>query len=185
MAPSRMESKEDIAIAIHRALVEVYTVKEAGLSIVDPSWEDADYDSDWGAVGFHQHGNGTVEPIYPSEEIRQKILHHLTNPESEDDSLADSVAEDVEDLETEESDEKTGEEAQATLDQSQSSEEGELEGANVNTPEDDMMEEDETNSESPLTDKSWLNVPFDDIDVKFMVSVRHCRVFPLSFTNKL
>ena len=176
MAPLRMETKEDIAIAIHRALVEVYTLREAGLSIVFPSREDADYDSDWGAVGFHQHGNGSVEPIYPSEEIRQKILQHLTNPESEDDSSADSMFEDVEDLESEELDEKIGEEAQASLDQSQSSEEGEPEGSTVDTSQNDTVAEDETISESPLTDKSWLHVPFDDINVKFMVRLRLCRV---------
>lgn len=151
-------------------------MKEAGLSIVFPTWEDADYDSDWGAIGFQHHGNGSVEPIYPSEEIRQKILHHLTNPESEDDSSADSMAEGVEDLETEKLDEKMGEEGQASLDQSQSSEEGELDGSTVDTPEDDITAEDEPSSESPLTDKSWLDVPFDDINVKFMVSVRFHRV---------
>lgn len=183
MAPSRMESKEEISIAIHRALVEVYTLKEAGLSIVFPAWEDAEYDSDWGAIGFHLHGNGTVEPIYPSEEIRQKILHHLTTPEPEDDSSADSMAEDVEGIGAEESDEKTGEEGQASLDQSSSAEEGELEGSAVDTPEDESIAEDETASESPLTDKSWLNVPLDDINVKFMVGVSLDRIRRSSLTS--
>ena len=176
MAPSRMESKEDISIAIHRALVEVYTLREAGLSIVFPTWEDAHYDSDWGAVSFHQHGNGTVEPIFPNEQIRQKILHHLTNPEPEDDSVADSVAEDIEDLGKEELNERLDERVQMSQDQSLPSE-GELGGSTSNISDDDMVSEDETfSSTSPLTDKSWLNVPLDDINAKFMVGVNHHRV---------
>lgn len=172
-----MESKEDISIAIHRALVEVYTLREAGLSIVFPTWEDAHYDSDWGAVSFHQHGNGTVEPIFPNEQIRQKILHHLTNPEPEDDPVSDSVAEDVEDLGTEESKDRLDESVQMSQDQSLPSEGGELEGSTSDISDDDIVSEDEAfPSTSPLTDKSWLNVPFDDINVKFMVGVEHHRV---------
>lgn len=172
MAPSRMESKEDISIAIHRTLVEVYTLKAAGLSIVTPKWKDDPYDSDWGAVGFQQNGNSTIVPIFPNEQIRQKIFHFLSTPKPQNHSTADSVAEDVENLGMK-SDGKLGEETQVSFDQSLPSEGGELDGSAVDIPEDEMTGRDESlSSTSPLVDESWLNVPFDDIKVKFMVGVR-------------
>lgn len=172
-----MESKEDISVAIHRTLVEVYTLKEAGLSIVFPTWEDAPYDSDWGAIRFQQTGNGTVSPVYPNEQTRQKILHHLTNPGPQDEDI-------VENLEIEELGEKVGEETEVEQNQSLSPEEEELEASTVDNPEDDITPEDEAfSSASPLIDKSWLDVPLDDMDIKFTVGVTHKRVHHSSLTS--
>lgn len=164
MAPSRMQSKEDISIAIHRALIEVYTLKEADLPIVFPTWADAPYDSNWGAIAFQKNENGTMVPIFPNEQIRQKILYYLTNAEPRDDPTADFAVEDAGDV---------GMEEQVPLDQSLSPE-GELEALTVDNPEDDITPENgTTSSASLLVDTSWLTVPLDDINIKFAVRVRH------------
>ena len=184
MAPSRMKSKEDISIAIHRTLVEVYTLKEAGLPIRLKTRRKAPYHSDWGAVGFQQNQNGDVVPIFPNEQTRHKVLRHLTKSMPKNTLIANSIANTTENLKTEKSDENMDEETQISLVQSLSSEREEPGTSNIDTPEDVITPENETDSSpSPLTDKSWLSVPLEDINDKFTVGVKHNRVHCPALTS--
>lgn len=176
-------------------MVEVFTLQQAGLAVKFPTLADAPYDSDWGAVGFQQVDDRTIVPIFPNEQTRQKILRHLTNSEPQDDITADPAAEAVEALETEEemkrSDEKTEESdeerdegPQVLLDEGSSPEGGELELVTADTPEDQIIAEDETiSSPSLLVDQSWLNVPLNNPKIKFLVGIRHSPMRPSSLIN--
>lgn len=202
MAPSKMQSKEDISIAIHRALVEVYALKEADLPNAFPILTDTSYDSEWGAIGFQQSENGITIPVFPNDQIRQRVLDSLTDSEPREDSFPAAFAvEDAEDFRVEETEVNTEEETEAnteekpeanteekteanteaenqvTLDERASSEEGELEALTAHdakNSEGNITVENETPSSTPLlVDTSWLTVSFDDIDIKFAVSVRY------------
>ena len=71
----------------------------------------------------------------------------------------------------------TEEENQVTPDERASPEEGELEASTAHDSENsegNIIVENETPSSTPLlVDTSWLTVSFDDIDIKFAVSVSY------------
>jgi hypothetical protein len=192
MAPSKMQSKEDISVAIHRALVEVFTLQEAGLPTAIPAWTETPYDSDWSEIGFQQTENGTTVPIFPNENTKQEILLSLTKSEPLDDPGSDTSVDEVEGLGSEESWMNRGggstanmieesnptllEENQTSVAEEISSEE-ELEALNIDNlkaVEDDIAQEQDT---GPLTpsglDPSWLNVSLNDMTIKFAVCLTY------------
>ena len=79
MAPSKMESREDISRTIHRALVEVFTLREAGrLTEVPVGIEEtlqADFYRD---VAFKQDADGITVAIFIHKRLREDILDSLT-----------------------------------------------------------------------------------------------------------
>lgn len=189
MAPSKMQSKEDVSFAIHRALVEVYTLQDAGLPIVIPAWAETPYDSDWGEIGFQQTEDGITIPIFPNENIKQEILQSLTKPKPVDEPDSAAFGDGVEGLDNKES--KTNpnttmlEENQTPVEEEVSSE-GALEALNVDSleeAEDDIEQEQDTESSTPsILDPSWFKVPLDDMTIKFAVRITTHQIYYLQLT---
>ena len=100
MVPERLESRSDIILALHRALVEVYALKEAELPLVMDKYSKDHMDDYPGLVArgakFERDANGEMTLILESEELRQSILQCIIPK----DSLSDN--EGVENPETEE-----------------------------------------------------------------------------------
>lgn len=195
MAPSKMESKEDVSVVIHRALVEIHIMREAGLPAAFSAspWKENPYDDpDWGTIGFRHDENGSTVLVFPDEDIRQTVLNYLTNPEEtrDDSASATYAAEGDESSGIEEIEGNMDEENQVALDERPTSEE-ELETSTTDdseSPHDDFAQESVMESPAPLlTDRSWLMVQFDDPALKFTVRIPHIKHLPNppSLTNIL
>lgn len=161
MAPSKLTSPEEVSVAIHRALVEIFTAKEARLPInlCTTAW-DKRYNPAWGSVSFQRSGNGQTVAVFPNEELRQEVLDVLKEAKDsnmkDDQKLEVSVAEDMD-----EEDEDVIEE-----------EVDEDEDENGDEYEDEDEDKDyKTLSGSPLSDSTWLDVEFPDQNLKFAVRI--------------
>lgn len=162
MAPAKMESREEISEAIHRALVEVFTLKEARVRMEIcmgyGETSEAHYFKD---VSFEQAANGTTVPIFAYEQLREEVLDSLTEVENE--SATDIGA--------------SADESRAPV-----REETELieddQAFQVETDETVMLEE-------RSNDETWLNVSFHDSKTKFAVSRRFHVQFSLLTLQRL
>ena len=169
------DDRNEIILAIHRALVEVYALKEAGLPLVlDYYSEDstADYaERVAGGAKFEQDANGQMILVLESEELRHSILECVTPQERDNGTM---------------------EETQIT--EPESFEEGVESRGTEETPSEMVEEDDETNlgsedSEVPVLDDepldsadfsdlaafvpasdTWRDVSLDNAAIKFAVS---------------
>lgn len=154
MAPTKMESREDISEAIHRALVEIFTLQEARVSMEIfmgyGETPEAHYFKD---VSFKQAPGGATVPIFADEKLREEVLDSLTEVENDSATSVEAIAD----------------ESQApTADEPQPPAREEVE---------DLWDQKSTAREEPIfdyrpNDETWLNVSFDDRKTKFAVS--HC-----------
>ena len=167
MAPTQLESREEISEAIHRALVEIYTLKEAriptNITMGYGETPEAHYFKD---VSFKQAANGTIVPVFAYEQLREEVLDSLT--EVENDSATSLEA--------------TGDESQAPVPKDgeplewNSTVQAETEAGawddNSMWGGTETTEREEPVLENRSNDETWLNVSFHDIGTKFAVSHR-------------
>ena len=90
MDPERIESRNDIILALHRALVEAYALKEAELPLV-LDYYSKDHTEDYpelvaGGAKFEQDANGEITLVLESEELRQSILRCVMPKDSRSDN---------------------------------------------------------------------------------------------------
>ena len=186
---SKLESREEIVMAVHQALVEVFTLKQAGL----PLSMDANPTTGmppnrylrWIAeeASFKQTENGEVQLMLGSQELQDAILDSIMPKDPTGDEMAE-VEEVMEEQPVED------EVAEASNVQ-QLHDAGDLEGSpsaiDSQSAEADGIETNEGYDALPLVDSvdssntevdggpitpandSWRNVPLEDQAVKFAV----------------
>ena len=178
------ESRDDITLALHRALVEVYALKEAGLPLVmdyyseDPTEDYSELVA--GGAKFEQDTNGEMTLVLESEELRQSILkcvipkdsqsddEGMENPEIEEEGgkiMEGSTKDEVQAREA-------GERPPQVDDEINSEYERQSEGSDPSLR--DWESSDPASSFNlaafmPASD-SWRNVSLEDPEIKFAVS---------------
>lgn len=174
MAPAKNQTREEISRKIHQALVEIFTLKEAGLPLnISVSFKQTvenDYIKD---VSFREAEDGTVAPVFIQEQLRQVVLGSLAAGADDDEgddrgyaepSLGDSqelIAETAPDVEQENKD---------------GSAEGQVETqAQIQPLVTSEIVQGPEEIEKPFldftpNDESWMDVQFGDINIKFAVS---------------
>ena len=130
MESEKIEDRKEIDLAVRRALVETYALKEAGLPLVmdyysmDPTEDYAKRVAE--GARFETDENGQVTLVLESEELRQSILDCVTPREGDDGAVEKA---EIEEEETSEEEEETLEEEEMT-----SEEEKESRGAEERPP---------------------------------------------------
>jgi len=91
MATTKLQSRQDISAAIHRALIEVFTLREAGLELlVQNAVGDERGLGAMSGARIVQVGNGTVRVEYAREELREEVIAALTTaPEASEEEGGD------------------------------------------------------------------------------------------------
>lgn len=169
MAPTKMESREEISEAIHRALVEIFALKEARIPIeISMGYgetAEAHYFKD---VSFMQAANGRTVPVFSHERLREEVLDSLT--EVENDSATSPEV-------TVESQAPVQEEAELIENDSpvQAETEAAVSGDMSLWDKTDLEDQESTEREEPMlenrsNDETWLNISFHDRKTKFAVS---------------
>lgn len=171
MAPAKMQTREDISRKIHQALVEIFTLKGAGLPLnISLNYEQTAQNDYFKDVSFRKAEDGTITTVFIQEQLRQGVLDSLAadaDCEERDDggyaepSSQELIAETAPEVGQENKD-GSADGQMETQAQSQSLATSEL----VQGPEE---------IEKPFldftpNDESWMNVQFDDINIKFAVS---------------
>ena len=164
MLPTKLESKDDIANAIRRALVEVYTLIEAGRSPADATNAlDDRIIPNTSLVSFDATADGSVSLIFPDEQTRQDVLDSTVEAEPLEEVLQMQI-------------ESENEESAGTTDL------GSVEATPVDEliPESDASVESFEDDTSPSTvkgDDSWKIVTFKDPAIKFAVCNRKSKSY--------
>jgi len=91
MATTKLQSRQDISAAIHRALIEVFTLREAGLELlVQNAVGDERGLGAMSGARIVQVDNGTVRVEYAREELREEVIAALTTaPEASEEEGGD------------------------------------------------------------------------------------------------
>ena len=187
---SKLESRDEIVMAVHQALVEVFTLKQADLPLsmnANPttSMPPNEYLRRIAEeASFEQTENGEVQLVLGSNELQDAILDSIMPKELTKDETAEveeviGVQQPVEDEVAEAHDFQRVHDAGAL--------EGPAPGIESQSAEADMTETNETYDALPLVDtvdtsnaedhggpitpanNSWRNVPLEDQAVKFAV----------------
>lgn len=120
MESEKIEDRKEIDLAVRRALVETYALKEAGLPLVmdyyslDPTEDYAKRVAE--GARFETDENGQVALVLESEELRQSILDCVTPREGDDVAVEKAGIEE----ETSEEEEETLEEEEITSEEEES-----------------------------------------------------------------
>ncbi|MCJ1464821.1 hypothetical protein MMC07_003435 [Pseudocyphellaria aurata] len=175
MAPTKMESREDISGAIHRAMVEVFTLKEAEvrmeISIGYGETPETDYRKD---VSFKQAENGNSILVFSYEQLREEVLDSLTEVEevqNDSETTFESTVDEHHVSDREEVD-LTGNNStvRAETEAATSGDTGIFEETDFKDHESD--ETGEAIDETPSNDETWLDVSFSDRETKFAIIKR-------------
>lgn len=173
MAPAKMHTREDISRKIQQALVEIFTLKGAGLPLnISVNLEqivEKDYIKD---VIFRQAEDGTTTAVFLQEQLRQAVLGSLAadvdGDQGDDGEYAEPSPDNSQELIAE-----TGPELE------QESKDGSAEGQMETQAQSQPLAASETvqgpeEIEMPRqNDESWMDVQFEDINLKFAVSETH------------
>ena len=94
MGPTKLESREEISEVIHRALVEIYTLKEAHIPMeIFMSYAETPEAHYFKDVSFKQDADGNTIPVFASEELREQVLDSLTEVENALEAYLDAAEE--------------------------------------------------------------------------------------------
>ncbi|CAD6567671.1 MAG: hypothetical protein ASARMPREDX12_000594 [Alectoria sarmentosa] len=177
MKPERVDGRDEIILAVHRALVETYALKEAGLPLVMDYYSENPTD-DYaerlaGGAKFEQDTNGQMTLVLESEELRQSILECATprDHSSDDDRTKDTEIEEEqqEEMESGESEEKPSQIVKEDDDFN-----SESEGSEIPLPDEESFDLARTGDLAAFVPASdtWRNVSLEDAAIKFAVLKR-------------
>lgn len=172
MAPAPMQTREDISRTIHQAMVEILTLKEAGLPLnISVNLErtaEKDYTKE---VSFRQADDGTITPVFLQEQLRQAVLVSLVadadGDEVDDGGYTDPSLDDSQELITERA-------AEFELENKDRLAGGHMETQAQLQP---LANSEIVQVPATPNDESWMHVPFEDINIKFAVSENYFRDF--------
>lgn len=162
---------EEITTCLHRALVEVYTLRQAGKPLSE-AWAVDPISDQTHTVQIRLNDDGEVNLVYSADMTSKKVL----------DSLVASV-EDVEDVEVEDelvAEEEEDEMVTRAQSEMKSTEASLSEPASTDKPGEIVAVADQTSEETPATpktyrdvinswDTTWLLTPLKDMEIKFAV----------------
>ena len=173
MESEKTEARKDVVVAVHRALVEAYALKEAGLPLVmdyyslDPTEDYAKRVAE--SAKFEQDANGKMALVLESEELRQSILKCVTPQERADGAIKETET-DEEEVE-EEAESKEAEETPFEFnkgDDTNLESEG-SERLSLDEERTDPARSLDFEAQAPASD-TWRNVSLEDATMKFVVS---------------
>ncbi len=171
LPPKKLLSKQDLTLALHRAVVEVFTLREAGRPMTDATnAKDDRIIPDTSQVGILLSGQEQAVALsYPDEQTKEAILQSTV--------LSEPV-EEVTNVQTEVEEARAGMEkdtaGQSSLQDVES------------TPVEEVMQQNTNPSLSAPkqatlpSDSTWLNISLLDPAVKFAVSPIHISSLPFS-----
>lgn len=175
MKSERVDGRNEKILAIHRALVETYALKEAGLplvmdySVVNPTDDYAERLA--GGATLEQDINGQMTLVLESEELRQSILECVTprDHSSDDDRTKDT---EIEEEQQEEMESGEAEEKPSQIVKEDDDFNLESEGSELPLPDEesfDLARSEDLAAFVPASD-TWRNVSLEDAAIKFAVS---------------
>ena len=161
LAASKLKAREEISAAVHRALIEIYTLREANMPLaVMSSWGE-DLPELSGITFSAQDADGRVALNFTNEAQRETVLKSTSRVESKEE-LPVYTEEGV--LETIEQQNQ-----QPSIDQDA----GVVESQSIRSSDvevDPVMEVHKPSLlEAASKDTSWRSIQFDDPDLKFAV----------------
>lgn len=163
-----MGNRNETILAVHRALVETYALKEAGLPLV-MDWSSGDPTDDYArrvakGARFEQDTNGQMKLVFESEELRQSILECVT-PQAQVRSSDDGGSEDAE------TEEQFSEEGAASRDEDGDIN-SEVDDFEIPVPDEELSDYARWEDLTALTpaSESWRNVSLEDASIKFAAS---------------
>lgn len=179
MAPAKIQTREDISRRIHQALVEIFTLKEAGLPLdISVNFEQTaenDYIKD---VSFRQAEDGNITAVFKQEQLRLVVLGSLAatadRDKGDDEGYAEPTLDDSQELIAETAP-GVGQKKKDGLVESQMETQ-----AQSQLPATSEIVQGSEEIEKPVlgftpNDESWMDVQFEDTNIKFAVSEKHSR----------
>ena len=157
MAHTRITSAQEATAALHRAVVEVYTLQQAGRPLAELSCISPADDMTRTAQASPASDGRSVDLIYPDEETRQGILEAAAVITAEEESASPAAA-DPTDLETDSA--AVFESTTEAIEETSPSEP-------IPDPTGRLQQLDE---EIASWGASWHAIPLHDLSVKFAVS---------------
>lgn len=172
MAPAKMQTREDISRRIHQALVEIFTLKGAGLPLnISVNFEqtvEKDYMKD---VSFRQAEDGTITPVFLQEQLRQVVLGSIAadvdGDERDDGGYAELSPENSQELIAD-----TGPELKQENEDGLAKGQMETQAQSQPLAASETVQGPEEIAKPRQDDESWMDVQFEDINIKFAVSER-------------
>ena len=153
MSSTIKDSREDVAKSIRRALIEIYTLKEAGRPLTDAAYAlDDKITSSLGGVSFSTSADGSVKVLFPDEETQQAVLQSIVESKSAEEVL-EIDEEVVAEVEVEREDSTTTEDLKTDP------------ARKLEEPPPQTIKAFE-----PVADDSWIPIAFPNADLKFAVS---------------
>lgn len=182
MDAEKKESRNDMILAVHRALVETYALKEAGQPLamdyysLDPTEDYAELVA--GGARFERDANGETTLLLESERLRHSILECVTPKDrlSDDRAMEDTEAEEeeeiTEDISEEEVESREAEERPFQVVKEDGEINLELEGSEVAAGDEESFDPARSSDHAALMPASgtWRNVSLEDAAIKFAVS---------------
>lgn len=173
MAPAKMQTREDISRRIHQALVEIFTLKGAGLPLnISVNFEQTVEKDYMKEVSFKQAEDGTITAVFLQEQLRQVVLGSLAadvdGDQEDDGGYAEPSPDDSQELIAETAPELGQETKDGSAEyqmESQAQSQPLAASETVQGPEEIQMPR--------QNDESWMDVQFEDINIKFAVSENH------------
>ncbi|MCJ1355689.1 MAG: hypothetical protein MMC33_005681 [Icmadophila ericetorum] len=154
MAPTISDSKEEVAKAIRRALIEIYTLKEEGRPFIDAAYAlDDKIIPNFGRVSFSISEDGSVSISFPDEETHRAVLQSVVKSEPVEEVL-----------------EVPEEAAQVEAPHAESTTTEDLELASASKLDEPTVQISEVSE--PVADDSWISVSFTDPALKFAIFKR-------------
>ena len=160
MASSKLKTREEVAAAVHRALVEIYTLHEASMPLMIAStWED-DL-PELSGISFSHDTNGNVTLNFGHEELRGKVLESTSKAKIEDEEIVLSEEDVLE--ETEQGTDQPNDNAGADAVESELPQTSGVELDSISERQKVSL------LDAASRDDSWRHIPLDDPEIKFAV----------------
>ena len=187
MEPVKLGSREEVVAAVHRALVEVWTLKQSGMPLaMDTNPRDPTDDYEYriaSDVRFEKGADGDMALVYATEALQQEIIESIAPKnavvkEAEEFEVGD-VEEEMEDDVLGSSEGVRESSAEAIAPEEMRSERAlEMDNMDDTSTEDvEKLENDLDMDPEPPTpvDQGWHEVPFGNADLKFAVGCLRIR----------
>ena len=157
-------SPNQITSTVHQALVQIYTFKQNGISLDDLQFDNQSFDADLSKVQLVQESEGIVDVIFPKGDssLKQSVIDCLTQVE-EDAIEAVEEIEEVDEVDDVEKVEAAAQEELSPLTEN-------LDSEAIEPERQEDTEELETVDHGVPEDTRWLDVTFNDPQLKFYVS---------------
>ena len=160
MPSTKLRTREEVAVAVHRAFVEIHALREASMPLVITStWEDNL--PELSGTSFSQDVNGNVKLDFTNDGLRNRVLESTSKAEIEEDEIVLSQEDVLEEIER--NTEQANDETRASVVDPELLQ-------TSGTELDSISEGQEASSlDAASKDDNWRNLSLDDPEIKFAV----------------